>query len=106
MIDFDDLVAGFSHLGVGDGDVVLVHSAYKSLDEVQGGPGEVIRVLLDILDERGTLIVPGFNFDFCEGAPWDVRTTPFHMGIISELVRMDPRSRRVFHPIYSFSVLG
>ena len=28
------------------------------------------------------------------------------MGIISEFVRKDPKSRKVFHPIYPFSIIG
>jgi aminoglycoside 3-N-acetyltransferase len=28
------------------------------------------------------------------------------MGILTELVRKDPRAKRVFHPFYSFAVLG
>ena len=38
--------------------------------------------------------------------PWDIRTTPSQTGIISEFVRKDPRSFSVFHPIYSFSIIG
>jgi aminoglycoside 3-N-acetyltransferase len=59
-----------------------------------------------VLGEDGTLLMPTFNFDFCKGIPWDVRNSPSHMGIITELVRNDPRSCRVFHPIYSFSIIG
>jgi aminoglycoside 3-N-acetyltransferase len=61
---------------------------------------------LHVLGEEGTLIMPTFNFDFCKGEPWDVRETPSHMGIITELVRQDERSCRVFHPIYSFAIIG
>jgi aminoglycoside 3-N-acetyltransferase len=50
--------------------------------------------------------MPTFNFDFCKGIPWDIRSTPSHMGIITNLVREHPDAKRVFHPIYSFAVLG
>jgi aminoglycoside 3-N-acetyltransferase len=106
MLTKSDLEKGFQEVGVAAGDTLLVHSSYKSFGGVDGGPQTVIDALLEVLGEEGTLIMPAFNFDFCKGAPWDVNETPSHMGIITELVRQNPESRRVFHPIYSFSILG
>ncbi|HVN15093.1 MAG TPA: AAC(3) family N-acetyltransferase [Anaerolineales bacterium] len=106
MLTHDDLVSGFHELGVQAGDTLLVHSSYKSLGPVDGGPQTVIKALEDTLGPDGTLIMPTFNFDFNKGAPWDVRTTPSKMGILTELVRQDPRAKRVFHPFYSFAILG
>ncbi|NJC95844.1 MAG: hypothetical protein C3F07_14925 [Anaerolineales bacterium] len=108
MLTFEQLVEGFQKLGVEQGDTLLVHSSYKSFGEVDGGPQTVIRALEMALgtDKNGTLIMPTFNFDFNKGAPWDVRTTPSKMGVLTELVRTDPRAKRVFHPFYSFAVLG
>lgn len=106
MLTFEQLVEGFRNLGVAEGDTLLVHSSYKSFGEVEGGPATVNRALEAALGAEGTLIMPTFNFDFNKGAPWDVRTTPSKMGVLTELVRKDPRSRRVFHPFYSFAILG
>lgn len=106
MLKFGDLVTGFKQIGLQPGDTLLVHSSYKSFGGVDGGPQTVIDALLETLGQEGTLIMPTFNFDFCKGEPWDVRTAPSQMGIITELVRQNPESRRVFHPIYSFAVLG
>lgn len=101
-----ELIQNFAELGLQAGDIVLVHSAYKSLGGVEGGPQTVIDALLDLLTPEGTLIMPTFNFDFNEGAPWDVRSTPSKMGVLTELVRLDPRAKRVFHPFYSFAIIG
>jgi aminoglycoside 3-N-acetyltransferase len=106
MLTFDNLVTEFRALGLEAGDTLLVHSSYKSFGGVEGGPQTVIDALLHTLTPEGTLIMPNFNFDFCRGEPWDVRTTPSHMGILTELVRKDPRSCRLFHPIYSFAIIG
>lgn len=106
MLTKQNLIDEFREIGVAAGDVLLVHSSYKSFGGVDGGPQTVIDALLEVLGEDGTLIMPTFNFDFCKGEPWDVRETPSHMGIITELVRQDPRSLRVFHPIYSFAIIG
>lgn len=106
MLTFEQLVEGFRNLGVAEGDTLLVHSSYKSFGEVDGGPATVNRALEAALGAEGTLIMPTFNFDFNKGAPWDVRTTPSKMGVLTELVRKDPRAKRVFHPFYSFAILG
>jgi aminoglycoside 3-N-acetyltransferase len=106
MLTKTDLIREFSDLGLLPGDTILVHSSYKALGDVDGGPQTVIDALLDLLTPEGTLIMPLFNFDFCKGAAWDVRSTPSRMGILTELVRKDPRAKRVFHPIYSFAIIG
>jgi aminoglycoside 3-N-acetyltransferase len=106
MLTFENLVEGFRSLGVEEGDTLLVHSSYKSFGEAEGGPLTVVQALEAALGPEGTLIMPTFNFDFNKGVPWDVRTTPSKMGVLTELVRQDPRARRVFHPFYSFAILG
>jgi aminoglycoside 3-N-acetyltransferase len=106
MLTLEKLVEGFRDLGVEEGDTLLVHSSYKSFGEVDGGPQTVVHALEAALGVEGTLIMPTFNFDFNKGQAWDVRTTPSKMGILTELVRNDPRAKRVFHPFYSFAILG
>lgn len=106
MINRQELVSGFRTCGIGAGDTLLVHSSYKSLGGVEGGPQVVIDALLEVLTHSGTLIMPTFNFDFNKGAPWDVRNTPSQMGVLTEIVRCDPRAKRVFHPFYSFAIIG
>ncbi len=106
MIGKSELIEGFQKAGVNPGDTLLVHSSYKSLGGVDGGPQAVIDALLDVLSPEGTLIMPTFNFNFNKGEPWDVRTTPSQMGVLTELVRLDPRAKRVFHPFYSFAIMG
>ena len=106
MLTRKALTEAFGALGLRGGDTVLVHSSYKSLGGVEGGPQTVIDALLEVLGPAGTLIMPTFNFDFNKGQPWDVRSTPSQMGVLTELVRKDARARRVFHPIYSFAIIG
>ena len=106
MLTYDGLLKGFRTIGLESGDTLLVHSSYKSFGGVEGGPKSVINALLQVLGGEGTLVMPTFNFDFCKGVPWDIRSTPSHMGFITNLVRAYPDAKRVFHPIYSFAVLG
>lgn len=106
MLSLENLVQEFKALGLDAGDTLLVHSSYKSFGGVEGGPQTVIDALLQVLGDDGTLVMPTFNFDFCKGEPWDVRTTPSQMGAITNMVREHPDAKRVFHPIYSFAILG
>lgn len=63
-ISFDELVLNFQKAGLTSGDVLLVHSSYKSFGGVEGGPQTVIDAIRSILTDEGTLIVPTFNYDF------------------------------------------
>ena len=107
MINQTDIEFGLKKSGLEKGDVVLLHSSFKSFGEVEGGPQTVVDAFISVLGKEGTLIVPTFNFDFSStNKPWDIRTTPSQMGIIGEFVRLNPKSRRTLHPIYSFSIIG
>jgi len=106
MLTTDKLIHEFRAIGLEAGDTLLVHSSYKAFGGVDGGPQTVIDALLHVLDDEGTLIMPTFNFDFCQGKPWDIRTTPSQMGAITNMVRENKDALRVFHPIYSFAILG
>lgn len=105
-LSFNELVLKFQELGVVEGDTILVHSSYKSFGEVEGGPQTVIDSLKHILTDEGTLIVPTFNYDFCDGVDYDIKKTPSKMGIISEMVRNDSKSKRTQDPVFSFAVMG
>lgn len=103
----NNLVIKFKELGLESNDIVLVHSSFKSFGGVEGGPQTVIDSILEIIGNSGTLIVPTFNFDFCEKDPvFDIINTPSKMGVITELVRNNPNSKRTKDPVYSFSIIG
>ncbi len=110
MITKTHLMNEFRSLGMSAGDTIFVHSAYSSLGKapggVEGGPQTVINAILEVVGPQGTLIMPTFNYDFLRGTPWDIRTTPSQMGVLTELVRQDPRAKRMFHAIYSMAAIG
>ena len=67
MLTRNTLVEKFRATGLKSGDILLVHSSYKSFGGVEGGPWSVVEALLEVLGAEGTLIMPTFNFDFCKG---------------------------------------
>jgi aminoglycoside 3-N-acetyltransferase len=115
-------------LGVRPGDVLIMHSSYKSLGFVAGGPQGVVQALLDVLGPDGTLVVPTHNSENTDPATWqhppvpedwwksirheapgfDPERTPASrwMGRLAELVRTWPGARRSNHPQVSFAALG
>jgi aminopeptidase-like protein/aminoglycoside N3'-acetyltransferase len=110
MITQSFLIDEFHSLGMNKGDTIFVHSAYSTLGRapggVEGGPQAVVDAILDVIGPNGTLIMPTFNYDFLKGIPWDIRTSPSQMGVLTELVRVDPRAQRMFHAIYSMAAIG
>ena len=110
MLTKEKLANEFKLLGVQPGDTLFVHSSYsklsKSPEGIENGPEIVIDAILNVLGSEGTLIMPTFNYGFLRGETWDIRNSPSQMGVLTEVVRKDPRAKRMFHPIYSVTAIG
>lgn len=108
----NSLVNEWRKSGVNEGDTVLLHSSIKRtfrryLDlGVRLTPEDILNSFLEAVGESGTLILPLFNFDFTKNVDFDIRTTPSHMGVLTEAARKHPLAERTGHPIYSFAVIG
>jgi len=93
------------------GDVVLVHADSTAIREMSSlSWSDALNLLkncfLNILGTSGTLIVPTFNWDFCQGKPYIHEKTRSQVGMFTNNVLNDSRSIRSFHPIYSFAGIG
>ena len=98
-------------VGLEQGDTVLVHSDSTAIREITGLKWAVALNLLkdsflNVLGESGTLIVPTFNWDFCNGKPYIHEKTRSQVGMFTNNVLFDDRSVRSFHPMYSFAAIG
>lgn len=108
----DLLVAEWRESGFLPGDTVLLHSNLKGLLRRYKKLGfdvavdTVLESLLRAVGPEGTIVFPLFNFDFTQGVAFDIRTTPSHMGALSEAGRLHPKAVRTGHPIYSFAAVG
>lgn len=102
----------FLNIGLKKGDVVLVHNALFSFGiprdvPLKELPAVVYMRLREVIGETGTVAVPTFNFDFCKGIPFDLKTTPSkNMGVFSEFIRTMPNSLRSKHPMQSIAAVG
>ena len=98
------LVAQLHALGLPPGAVVVVHSSYKAVGPVAGGPRALIAALRAALGPDGTLVMPSMSDD--DDVPFDARTTPCRaMGIVPETFRQLDGVLRSDNPA-SFAAAG
>lgn len=95
----------FATLGVEPGDVLLVHTSYRAIRPVQGGPEGLIDALLRAVGPQGTVVMPSWSSD--DDSPYSRETTPAaaDLGVTAELFRRRPDARRTTHPL-AFAAVG
>lgn len=98
------VVAQLQWLGVRPGGVLLVHTSFRAVRPVEGGPLGLIAALREALGPTGTLVMPTMT----DGeSPFDPTTTPTsHMGITAETFWRQPGVVRSGHPGGSFAAAG
>ncbi|HEY8211108.1 MAG TPA: AAC(3) family N-acetyltransferase [Myxococcaceae bacterium] len=91
-------------LGVREGGVLLVHTSFREVRPVEGGPLGLIRALRLALGPKGTLVMPTMT----DGeSVFDPRSTPtVDMGITAETFWRQPGVLRSTHPGGSFAAEG
>ena len=65
--------------------------------------------ILDRLQEwagDGTLLIPTYNYDFCNGVPFDPASSRCQVGALGNAALRRGDFRRTRHPIYSFAAWG
>jgi aminoglycoside 3-N-acetyltransferase len=98
--------------GMNYGDMVLVHSNIsRTVKELRRSghdatPAMLLDSFLQAVGPNGTLLFPLFNFDFCSGIAFDIRSSPSKMGVLTETARLYPDVVRTGHPVYSFAAIG
>jgi aminoglycoside 3-N-acetyltransferase len=108
----EELSDSLSTLGLIKGDLLFIHSSLFnfglpsdcSISEV---PSKIFNKLQNTIGAEGTIAVPTFNFDFCNGLPFNIQETPSKiMGVFSEFVRKHPQAKRSKHPMQSIAAVG
>ncbi|MBN2882081.1 MAG: AAC(3) family N-acetyltransferase, partial [Clostridia bacterium] len=114
-------------LGIKKDEILIVHSSLSSIGWVCGGAQAVVSALLEVLGEKGTLVMPAHSGDWTDPANWsnppvpkewipiirenmpafDKRMTPTRgMGKIADTFRTLPETLRSNHPVVSFCAHG
>ncbi len=100
------------HLPIKAGDVLLIGSDVVGLALAAQERGEaldldrLIELFQQKITERGTLLFPTFNFDFCEGGGFDIKKSVSQTGALSRAAIKRADFSRTRHPIHSFAVWG
>lgn len=86
---------------------LLVHSSYKSLGEVEGGPDTVLDALSEYMKD-GLLVLPTHTWEYInkDNPVFDVKNSPTNVGILTELFRKREGVIRSEHPTHSVAALG
>lgn len=101
-----------SILKIEKGDVILLTSDITDLFLQCQENGEFmdVNILLDnfqeAVGEEGTLLIPTYNWGFCQGKAFDYKKTPSKTGAIGNAALRRKDFTRTKHPIYSFAVWG
>lgn len=121
------LVEDLTGLGIGAGDLLVVHSSLSALGWVAGGPQAVVQALLEVVGPDGTIVMPTQSGQLSDPAAWarppvpepwvevlheglpayDPYLTPTRgMGQIVECFRQHRSTLRSAHPTLSFAACG
>ena len=107
-----DLVETLRHLGIEQGDTLLVHSSLDQFTAFLGKPMDIILALQEAVGPTGTLLMPTLPFrgsavEYArEPRVFDVRRTPSQMGLLTELFRRTSGVIRSTHPTHAVAACG
>ncbi len=108
----NDINTILNNCNIFPGDILLLHSNITrwTISLLKAGIKNpldyILNCLIKYLGEKGTLILPTFNFDFCEIGYFDYLNTSSKMGSLTQEALKNSFFIRTKHPIYSFSVCG
>ncbi len=101
----DEVADQLRALGVQRGGVLLVHTSFRAVRPVQGGPAGLIDALRTALGPDGTLVMPSWTGD--DETPFDPASTPASedLGIVADIFWRMPGVVRSDHP-FAFAAAG
>ena len=103
-----DLQSHLAALGIEAGDILFIHSSFKSLGPVAGRAQTVVDALQAVVGPNGLILMPSFHLiERSERARrWDWATTPSTVGWLSEFFRRLPDTYRSDHYSHSVAARG
>ena len=102
-----DVAQAVRDLGIKEGDIVLVHSSFKSMGHVAGGAEDVILGFLDVIGEDGTLVFPCFTQkDFANAYETWHLDKPSDTGYLTNYFRLREGSIRSDQATHSVAACG
>jgi aminoglycoside N3'-acetyltransferase len=101
----DEVAGQLRALGVRVGGVLLVHTSFRAVRPVEGGPRGLIEALRAALGPDGTLVMPSWTGD--DAQPFDAASTPAagDLGVVADTFWRMPGVVRSSHP-FAFAAAG
>ncbi len=104
MYGSQDLLRALKRIGVTQGDILIVHCAWRSLYNYKDGtPESLVEVLRMAIGPEGTLVMPSYGF---EKNVFDLNNTPSNAGVLSEVFRCLPGVTRAEIPHFALAAVG
>ena len=102
------LASDLTNLGIGPGDIVFIHSSFKSIGKVDGGAGTLVLAIEDAVGPDGLILMPSFNLVEYDNRPktWNIDTTPSTVGWLTEYFRNLDDTHRSDHYSHSVAARG
>jgi aminoglycoside 3-N-acetyltransferase len=104
LIDTTSLTYDLRAIGLRHGDVVLVHSSYRSVGIDH--PETLIQALIAAIGDTGTLLLPALSYNQTPPTVHNTLTTPSCVGFIAEYFRTRAGTQRSLHPTHSVCGIG
>jgi aminoglycoside 3-N-acetyltransferase len=107
MYTKESLIRDLEQSGIDRNGTLLVHSSYKSIGKVEGGPDTVLDALSDYM-KNGLLALPTHTWSYIDenNPKFNLQDSPSCVGILTELFRKRPGVVRSLHPTHSVAALG
>lgn len=107
----DVIVRELRRIGLKEGDLLLLHSSFSSLGHVEGGPETMIASLMEVLGQKGALLMPSWQKGgeyalLRQGCTFDLRTSPSEMGLLTEIFRCRKGVIRSLSPTHCLAGTG
>ncbi|GEK91920.1 AAC(3) family N-acetyltransferase [Alkalibacterium kapii] len=101
------LINDLKKLDINSKGTLLVHSSFKSIGEVEGGPDTVLDSLSTYMKE-GLLVLPTHTWEYIDkdNPVFDVLQSPSNVGMLTERFRKRESVYRSEHPTHSVAALG
>ncbi len=104
-VPISEVVDQLHALGVEPGHVLLVHTSFRTVGPVEGGPAGLIQALGHAVGPQGTLVMPSWTGD--NDRPFEPGATPAapDLGVLADTFWRLPSVRRGTHP-FAFAARG
>ncbi len=106
MVDKQDVFELLKNFNIKPSDIVVVHSALRSVGEIEGGADGLIDAFTEYLKD-GVLVIPTHTWaGVAERLYYDVKSTPTCLGALSKVALERKDGVRSLHPTHSVKAFG